>query len=146
MNETDLINPETRAAYDRHAHGNASDHDLLLMATSEAERAMLSLPPHCLPNERGLPHNEDHANACAHRCWSFLTTLSDRRVREAARRICDEVDTREDLTVALDVMATTKDAVMTVARGGQGDLGRTVSALDATLQVLSHRHHLRTKK
>lgn len=73
MSET--ITTDERAAYDRHARNEASEGDLILMAASEAYRAMRSLPPHCLPTENGLPHNEDHANACAHRCWSFLKQL-----------------------------------------------------------------------
>jgi hypothetical protein len=68
-----------REAYARHRRRAATDDDLLKMAMSEAERAMLSLPPHCLPTEGGLPHNADHANACAHRCWGFLKELADRR-------------------------------------------------------------------
>jgi hypothetical protein len=96
MSEADFITSELREAYDRHGKGQASDHDLLLMATSEAERAMRSTPPHCLPNPSGLPHNEDHANACAHRCWTFLTQLEERRVKTISKRICTEVDARED--------------------------------------------------
>lgn len=72
------LNPEQRAASDRHSSGNATDADLLLLATYEADHAMRSLPPHCLPTEGGLPENADHANACAHRCWSYLTLLGKR--------------------------------------------------------------------
>lgn len=67
---TEELSPELRAAYDRHRSRKATINDLLAMATSEAHRTMRSLPPHC------LPHNPDHANACAHRCWSFLGELA----------------------------------------------------------------------
>jgi hypothetical protein len=66
------ISPALRAAYARHCANEATTADLLAMATSEAWRAMRSLPPHCLPTENGLPHNEDHANACTHRCCATL--------------------------------------------------------------------------
>ena len=69
------ISSELRGAYERHRAGEATEADLLAMATSETRRAMRSLPPHCLPEKGGLPHNEDHANACAHRCWWFLLEL-----------------------------------------------------------------------
>jgi hypothetical protein len=70
------ITPAWRAIFNKPA---PSDDDLLLMAMFEAECALLSTPPHCLPTEHGLPHDEDHANACAHRCWSFLRQLIARR-------------------------------------------------------------------
>ena len=78
------ISSELRGAYERHRAGEATDADLLAMATSETRRAMRSLPPHCLPENGGLPHNEDHANACAHRCWSFLLELGGRVNRVVA--------------------------------------------------------------
>jgi hypothetical protein len=78
MTEDGLLTPELRRAY---AKVNPTPDDLIAMATSEAERAMLSLPPHCLPTPGGLPHNEDHANACAHRCWSFLVAFAKLRAR-----------------------------------------------------------------
>jgi predicted HAD superfamily Cof-like phosphohydrolase len=67
---------EVHSAYHRHARHEATPADLIAMATHEADRAMRSLPPHCLPTKGGLPHNPDHANACAHRCWSFLKELA----------------------------------------------------------------------
>lgn len=72
------MSDELRAAYRRHSARRATDADLLAMAISEADRAMRSLPPHCLPSDGGLSHNQDHANACAHRCWSFLGELRRR--------------------------------------------------------------------
>ena len=65
--------PEVRALYNKK---NPTATDLLAMATIEADHAMRSLPPHCLPTEGGLPHNPDHANAAAHRCWSFLKRVA----------------------------------------------------------------------
>ena len=74
--ENDMITPELRAVFNKK---HPTEDDLIAMATSEAERAMLSLPPHCHPTAGGLQHNEDHANACAHRCWAFLCELRRKR-------------------------------------------------------------------
>lgn len=70
------MSAELRAVYEKK---HPTEDDLIEMATSEAERAMLSLPPHCQPTAGGLRHNEDHANACAHRCWAFLCELRRKR-------------------------------------------------------------------
>ena len=75
-----ITEAEFRAASERHNHNRATDDDLVLLATVEADHAMRSLPPHCLPTAGGLPENADHANACAHRAWSCLVTLRDRQV------------------------------------------------------------------
>jgi hypothetical protein len=75
------MTPEERALFARVGTLKATQDDLIAAATFEADHAMRSLPPHCLPTPGGLPHNEDHANACAHRCWSFLKLLTDRRER-----------------------------------------------------------------
>ena len=69
---------DERALFTRVGTAAQTDADLLAAATFEADRALRSLPPHCLPTTGGLPHNEDHANACAHRCWSFLRELGAR--------------------------------------------------------------------
>ena len=79
MNIPNELSPELRAAYDRHSSRRATEDDLLIMALFEAHGALHSLPPHCLPTAGGMPHNEDHANCCAHRCLSFLRELHDRR-------------------------------------------------------------------
>lgn len=69
------MTPEVRALYNKK---HPTEANLLEMATIEADQAMRSLPPHCLPTQGGLPHNPDHANAAAHRCWSFLKLLAGR--------------------------------------------------------------------
>ena len=73
------LTPDLRASYRRITGPAGTEDDLIACATFEAEGAMLSTPPHCLPTAGGLPHNEDHANACAHRCWSFLGRLAAKR-------------------------------------------------------------------
>jgi hypothetical protein len=73
------MTPEERALFARVGTPAQTQDDMIAAATYEADHAMRSLPPHCLPTDGGLPHNEDHANACAHRCWSFLTELARRR-------------------------------------------------------------------
>jgi hypothetical protein len=70
---------EERALFARVGTPQATEDDLIAAATFEADHALRSLPPHCLPTEGGLPHNEDHANASAHRCWSFLCWLAEKR-------------------------------------------------------------------
>jgi hypothetical protein len=82
------MTPEQRELYARHSHGKATADDLIAMATDQADRAMRSLPPHCLPTDGGLPHNPDHANASAHRCWSFLRELAALRARGSAVAFC----------------------------------------------------------
>jgi hypothetical protein len=66
------------------AKAHPNEDDLIAMATFEAEQALLSTPPHCLPTAGGLQHDEDHANASAHRCWSFLCSLARMRAESAA--------------------------------------------------------------
>jgi hypothetical protein len=65
-----------------------TEDELLAMATIEADHAMRSLPPHCLPTDGGLPHNEDHANASAHRCWSFLRQIAMHRAANPSENGC----------------------------------------------------------
>ena len=75
------MTPEERALFARVGTPKTTEDDLIAAATYEADHALRSLPPHCLPTNGGLPHNEDHANACAHRCWSFLTELAAHRAK-----------------------------------------------------------------
>ena len=70
---------DRQSAYDRHRASEAAQDDLIEMATHEADQAMRSLPPHCLPTINGLIPSQDHANASAHRCWSFLRELQEKR-------------------------------------------------------------------
>ena len=72
---------EERALFSRVGTPKATQDDLIAAAKYEADHALRSLPPHCLPTKDGLPHNPDHANACAHRCWSFLLELTDIRAK-----------------------------------------------------------------
>jgi len=72
---------DERALFARIGTPKATSDDLIAAATYEADHALRSLPPHCLPTEGGLPQNPDHANACTHRCWSFLKLLAERRGR-----------------------------------------------------------------
>ena len=81
------ITAEVRALYNKK---DPTDADLLAMAIIEADHALRSLPPHCLPTAGGLPHSEDHANCSAHRCWSFLTELARRRT--IATNVCEHGD------------------------------------------------------
>jgi hypothetical protein len=76
---------DERALFARVGTRAQTDDDLIAAATFEADHAMRSLTPHCLPAEGGLPLNPDHANACAHRCWSFLKELAERRASRDAK-------------------------------------------------------------
>jgi hypothetical protein len=88
------MTPEERALFARVGTKAQTDDDLIAAATFEADHAMRSLTPHCLPTEGGLPHNPDHANACAHRCWSFLKELAELRAKRAPvqDRLVDSID------------------------------------------------------
>jgi hypothetical protein len=75
------MTPDERALFARVGTKTQTEDDLIAAATFEADHALRSLPPHCLPTSGGLPHNPDHANASAHRCWSFLTELAAMRAK-----------------------------------------------------------------
>ena len=81
-----MLAQDQQSAYDRHRANEATEDDLIEMATHEADQAMRSLPPHCLPTINGLIPSQDHANASDHRCWSFLRELRACRVSSRGAR------------------------------------------------------------
>src|SRR5580693_3766086 len=103
------LDADLASAYARHYSRKATDGDLLNLALFEVHQAMHSLPPHCLPAAGGLPHNEDHANAAAHRGLSFLRELHDRQKHDVAGLVAPADLGHE--TVAAERDETRPDAI-----------------------------------
>ena len=125
--EHDMITPELRAIYNKR---NPTEDDLIAMATSEAERALLSLPPHCHPTPGGLRHDEDRANACAHRCWSLLCLLA--RVRAGGAG--PEPYSPEVASLSVAVLDLCEKAAAAALESDRALLRRVVEAWD-TMQA-----------